>query len=265
MPAGDTARLDAELLLTFALGAPRSLVLARLDEAVGAATAAHYRELVARRARGEPLAYITGTKEFYSLLLEVTPAVLVPRPETELLVDAVLERFEDGARFKLLDLGTGSGALAIAIRHARPNAEVWAADASEDALALARRNAELLGVNGVRWVHTDWFASLAGERFDVDRLQSAVRAQRGVGARCARVRAAARARRRSGRARCDPRVAARGARASSRRRLRCCSSTATISVRRLSRSRAAAGLALVDARARPGRSRRVLVILSSPS
>ena len=166
VPAGDTARLDAELLLTFALGAPRSFVLARLDEAVGAATAAHYRELVARRARGEPLAYITGTKEFYSLLLEVTPAVLVPRPETELLVDAVLERFEDGARFKLLDLGTGSGALAIAIRHARPNAEVWAADASEDALALARRNAELLGVNGVRWVYTDWFASLAGERFD---------------------------------------------------------------------------------------------------
>ena len=166
VPAGDTPRLDAELLLALALGAPRSLVLARLDETIGASAAAHYRELVARRARGEPLAHITGTKEFYSLLLEVTPAVLVPRPETELLVDAVLERFEDGARFKLLDLGAGSGALAIAIGHSRPSGEVWGADASENSLAVARRNAQRLGVNGVRWVHSDWFASLAGERFD---------------------------------------------------------------------------------------------------
>ena len=90
----------------------------------------------------------------------------MPRPETELLVDAVLERFEDGVRFRLLDLGTGSGALAIAIGHARPNAEVWAADASEEALSVARRNAERLGVNAVRWVRTDWFASLGGESFD---------------------------------------------------------------------------------------------------
>ena len=96
----------------------------------------------------------------------MTPAVLVPRPETELLVDGVARALRGRCSLQVLDLGTGSGALAIAIRHARPNAEVWAADASEDALAIARRDAERLGVNAVRWVRTDWFASLAGERFD---------------------------------------------------------------------------------------------------
>jgi release factor glutamine methyltransferase len=164
--ASGTPRLDAELLLGLAMGLTRSVLLACVEDVIETPTAERYRDLVARRARGEPLAYIAGAKEFYSLQLRVTPAVLVPRPETELLVDALLERFDVARRPRVLDLGSGSGALAIAIARERPSAEVWGADVSEDALAVARRNAERLGANDVRWACTDWFAALDGERFD---------------------------------------------------------------------------------------------------
>jgi len=166
LAALETAALDAELLLAATAGVPRSAVIAFPERAVSADVAARYRALVARRAAGEPVAYLLGRKEFYSLDLEVTPDVLIPRPETELLVEHALARLPAGERRAVLDLGTGSGAIALAIKHARPAADVTAADASDAALEVAARNAARLGL-AVRFVRSDWFAALAGERFDL--------------------------------------------------------------------------------------------------
>ena len=160
-----TPRLDAELLLAFAAGTRRSSIVAFAEREVEGPAAARFRAAITRRARGEPLAYITGRKEFFSIGLDVTPAVLIPRPETELLVEEVLERFEQASACSVLDLGTGSGALALAIKKHLPNADVWAADASNEALAVARGNALHLGFD-VRFVQSDWFAAFAGRRFD---------------------------------------------------------------------------------------------------
>ena len=162
--ATETPRLDAELLLEHAAGIARSTMLAFPERNVAADDAADFEALIARRARGEPLAYITGVKEFYSLELEVGPGVLVPRPETELLVEAVLERAARGAR--VLDLGTGSGAIAIAVKRERPDLDVTAVDASAAALAVARRNAARLRAD-VRFLLGDWCAPLGAERFSV--------------------------------------------------------------------------------------------------
>src|SRR5690606_12913671 len=142
----DSPRLDAELLLAHALPAPRSAVIAFPERPVGAEAARRFAALVARRAAGEPLAYLVGRKEFRSLVLEVGPAVLVPRPETEHLVDAALERLDGTASPAVLDLGTGSGAIALAVKSERPDAEVVAVDASRDALAVARANGARLGL-----------------------------------------------------------------------------------------------------------------------
>jgi release factor glutamine methyltransferase len=163
--AGATARLDAELLLAFATGLPRSSIVAVPERVIGEQAAARFRDAVARRARGEPLAYITGRKEFFSIALDVTPAVLIPRPETELLVEELVTRFPRSKACSVLDLGTGSGALALAIKEQRPNADVWAVDLSSDALRVARGNAARFGLQ-VRWVQSDWFTALAERRFD---------------------------------------------------------------------------------------------------
>ncbi len=119
-------------------------------------------EYVSRRKRGEPIAYIVGHKEFYGLDLAVNPAVLIPRPETELLVDLALEKSFDSA----LDLGTGSGAVALALKKHRPKARVTAVEASAAALAVARRNAVKFGIE-IDFRHGQWFGPLAGERFDL--------------------------------------------------------------------------------------------------
>ena len=161
----DSPRLDAELLLAHALPAPRSAVIAFPERPVGAEAARRFAALVARRAAGEPLAYLVGRKEFRSLVLEVGPAVLVPRPETEHLVDAALERLDGTASPAVLDLGTGSGAIALAVKSERPDAEVVAVDASRDALAVARANGARLGLD-VEWLHSDWFAGLGDRAFD---------------------------------------------------------------------------------------------------
>jgi release factor glutamine methyltransferase len=167
--AHGVARLDAELLLAHVCGLRRSTLRAFPERPVGAAAASAFRRVVERRASGEPLAYITGTKEFYGLSLHVTPDVLVPRPETELLVDALLERMPAGRSVRVLDLGTGSGALALALKHERPGWDVAAVDVSAAALAVARRNGERLAL-AVRWLVSDGFAAFAasasGERFD---------------------------------------------------------------------------------------------------
>jgi release factor glutamine methyltransferase len=161
----DSPRLDAELLLAFATRRTRSSVVAFPERAVEPAAAARFAALVGRRERGEPLAYLLGEREFFSLPLAVSPAVLVPRPETELLVELALAAVRDVAQPAVLDVGTGSGAIALAIKHARPDARVTATDRSEAALAVARGNAAKLGLD-VRFLESHWLGALAGETFD---------------------------------------------------------------------------------------------------
>jgi release factor glutamine methyltransferase len=161
----DSPRLDAELLLAHALGVPRSRLRAAPESRPDDAAAARFAALLARRVAGEPLAYLLGRREFWSLELEVGPAVLVPRPETETLVGAALQRIPADATVRVLDLGTGSGAIALALKHERPRAQVTAVERSPAALAVAQRNAQRLGLD-LELVAGDWFASLGGRRFD---------------------------------------------------------------------------------------------------
>jgi release factor glutamine methyltransferase len=162
------ASLDAQLLLGRLLGKTRTQLIAGDDAALDPPTAARWLIWLDRRAAGEPVAYLLGEKEFRGLLLAVNRAVLVPRPETELLVEWALERIADRTGPTVLDLGTGSGAIALAIRAARPDARVVASDASEAALTVARRNAERLGLaTGMVFVAGSWWEPLADRRFDV--------------------------------------------------------------------------------------------------
>lgn len=160
-------RLEAELLLVYVLDKPRSWLIAHADDALEPTYVDAYATLIERRAAGEPVAYITGQRGFWSLDLEVTPATLIPRPETELLVELALERLPRDAISKVLDLGTGSGAIALAIAHERPSAEVTATDASADALAVAQRNADRHRITHVSFVKGVWFIPIADQRFDM--------------------------------------------------------------------------------------------------
>ena len=160
-----TPRLDAEVLLAHALGWDRSHLLAHADEAAEAQTARLFETLIAARMRGEPIAYLTSKREFWSLSLKVTPATLIPRPETELLVEQALERVPISAAWPILDLGTGSGAIALALASELPACKLIATDASVGALDIARTNAEALGITNVEFITGDWFAPLAGRRF----------------------------------------------------------------------------------------------------
>ena len=159
--------VDAEHLLLHVLARPRSWLFAHADDAVTATEAAAFRALVERRAQGEPVAYLTGTQGFWSLELAVTPATLIPRPETERLVELALERLPAGVAVRVADLGTGSGAIALAIARERPQAQVIATDASAAALDVARANAERNRVRNVQFRQGDWLMPLAGERFDL--------------------------------------------------------------------------------------------------
>lgn len=158
-------RLEAELLLAHALGVNRAWFFAHAEDTPPDAALARFHALVDRRAHGEPVAYITGTRDFWSLPLEVTPATLIPRPETERLVELALARLPNGGR--VVDLGTGSGAIALAIAKERPDAIVTAVDASGAALDVATRNARSLGLQRVAFTQGDWFAPFADERFDM--------------------------------------------------------------------------------------------------
>jgi release factor glutamine methyltransferase len=164
--ASPTAALDAELIVAGVLGTGRAALAGDPDRALAAEELFALESLVRRRLAGEPVAYLTGRREFWSLDLEVTPAVLVPRPETELLVEralAVLAGVRDPA---VLDLGTGSGAIALAIASTRPDAAVTATDSSMAALAVAERNARRLGLSNVSFLAGDWYAPVEGGRFD---------------------------------------------------------------------------------------------------
>lgn len=159
-------RLDAHLLLARVLGRSRAWLLAHGDDTLPDVHAAAFRALATRRAAGEPFAYLVGEREFHGLLLSVNPAVLVPRPDTETLVDWALallqDELGDAPAPAVLDLGTGSGAIALALKNACPRAQVWAGERSADALAVARANAARLGLD-VRFAHGDWWAAPAGE------------------------------------------------------------------------------------------------------
>ena len=160
-------QLDAQVLLAHALGCKRIELFTRSDEEAGEAERARFRELVKRRVEGWPVAYLVGTKEFYRLELEVTPAVLIPRPETEDLVTECLRRLPKDSAASVLDVGTGSGCIALSVAQQRPQAQVTATDLSPDALAVARRNAEKHGLAGrVTFLEGDLFAPLpAGAKY----------------------------------------------------------------------------------------------------
>jgi release factor glutamine methyltransferase len=160
------ARRESQVLLGFALGVSRAWLTTHPDQAAGSETAAKFRTLVALRASGHPVAYLLGVKEFYGLLLRVTPDVLIPRPETEELVEAALERLQQGEARKVLDLGTGSGCIAIAIARQRPAAQVAAVDSSSAALALARENAAAFDVEA-EFLQSNWFSALGRRHFDL--------------------------------------------------------------------------------------------------
>ncbi len=169
------AAADLGALLALALGVPRAWLVAHGDHAVDDAPLARFEALLRRRLAGEPMAYLRGWQEFWSLRLAVGPDVLVPRPETELLVELALARMGEVCECprsgldepgRLADLGTGSGAIALALASERPGWQIIATDRSPAALAVAAGNAARLGL-GVEFRHGDWFAPLAGERFDI--------------------------------------------------------------------------------------------------
>ena len=161
------ASLDAQLMLARLLGSTRTQLISHDDVLLAPELATRWAAWLERRAEGEPLAYLLGEKEFHGLMFEVTSDVLVPRPETELLVDWAIDLLPRlGAHAEVLDLGTGSGAIALAIKHARPQASVTATDASTAALAVARRNANHLSLE-VEWIEASWWQGLEGRRFDL--------------------------------------------------------------------------------------------------
>lgn len=158
---------DAEYLLAHALQKPRSWLFAHADDELPADVAERYESLLHRRAAGEPVAYLTGRRGFWHFELQVTPATLIPRPETELLVELALARLALDRPLRVADLGTGSGAIALALASERPNARVIATDASTGALDVARRNAQELRLANIEFRAGDWLAPLNGTQFDL--------------------------------------------------------------------------------------------------
>jgi release factor glutamine methyltransferase len=162
-----TPRLDAEVLLMHACRIDRSELITRHETALTGEQQNQLQGLLARRQRGEPVAYLTGTREFWSMELNVTPATLIPRPETELLVEKVLELVPRDTEWTIADLGTGSGAIALAIAKERPCCRVIAIDSSRPALEVAKSNARKFSLTNIEFRQGDWFTPLAGASFDV--------------------------------------------------------------------------------------------------
>lgn len=156
--------LENRILLGHALGLTRVGLITQSERTLNVAEAQALEALVERRLKGEPIAYIVGRREFFGLDFHVTDAVLIPRPDTELLVELALERLPPQGR--MLDMGTGSGAIAVAVAHTRADAQVWALDLSEAALEVARGNAASNGAH-VHFLRSDWFEALGDERFDL--------------------------------------------------------------------------------------------------
>ncbi len=179
-----SARIEVQCLLQKIMQQPRAWLLAHAETVLDITRQAEYEALLSRRIAGEPVAYILGEREFFGLMLKVTPATLIPRPETELLVELALQHIPSpptplpqagegsrqtgrGSEIAVLDLGTGSGAIALAIAHARPAAQVLACDASLDALVIADENMHRLGMRNVTLLQSDWYAALGTQHFDL--------------------------------------------------------------------------------------------------
>ena len=158
---------EAQLLLQYALGVNRAWLIAHEYDALQPNIQKAFEALLNRRLAGEPIAYIMGRREFYGLDLLVTPDTLIPRPDTETLVDAALAKILDNSNPSILDLGTGTGAIALAVAKHRPKANVVAVDASPAALEVAKNNAASLAITNVRFILSDWYAGLANQRFDL--------------------------------------------------------------------------------------------------
>jgi release factor glutamine methyltransferase len=163
----DEAALEAQLLLQHVLNVNRAWLIAHESDALEANIHGAYRALINRRLNGEPIAYILGYREFYGLKLKVTADTLIPRPDTETLVDAALAKIPQNQPCKILDLGTGTGAIALAIAKHRPQAFIYAVDASQAALNIAVENAKSINISNVRFVLSNWFSTLSGGNFDV--------------------------------------------------------------------------------------------------
>jgi len=163
----DSARIEAQCLLQDIFQANRAWLLAHTECILDTAQLAHCSAIFKRRLLGEPIAYILGEREFYGLNFKVSPATLIPRPETELLVDLALQRIPLQGKCRVLDLGTGTGIIALSIAKLRPGAEVLAVDASLDALAVSQENARRLSLSNVEFLLSNWFDALCSEQFDL--------------------------------------------------------------------------------------------------
>ncbi|WP_199062943.1 peptide chain release factor N(5)-glutamine methyltransferase [Serratia sp. ASV30] len=160
----DSAKRDAEILLGFVTGRARTYLLAFGETPLTAEQAQQLTVLLARRERGEPVAYLVGEREFWSLPLSVSPATLIPRPDTECLVELALERLP-AAPCAILDLGTGTGAIALALASERPDCQLTGIDLQPEAVALAQHNAQKLAINNASFLQGSWFTPVAGQKF----------------------------------------------------------------------------------------------------
>lgn len=162
-----TAQLDAELLLAFVLDKPRSYLYTWPEKTLTTAQLNSFAALLERRKRGEPVAYLLGRQGFWTLDLAVAAHTLIPRADTELLVETVLQLADASAALNILDLGTGSGALALAVASERQCWQVTGVDRIEAAVALAQDNQQQLGLSNVRFLRSDWFSAVAHQRYDL--------------------------------------------------------------------------------------------------
>ena len=162
-----SAHIEVQSLLQAAIGVSRAWLLAHTSDEISTEKLSDYRDFLRRRLQGEPVAYILGEREFYGLNFMVTPATLIPRPETETLVEQALLHLPLVQTMRVADMGTGSGAIALSIAHERPDVEMVAVDLSAEALEVAAHNVKVMGLNNVRLLHSDWFSKLHGERFDL--------------------------------------------------------------------------------------------------
>lgn len=163
----DSAQLDTEVLLAHVLEQERSYLHTWPEKELTVVQHQTFQHLIKRRLNGEPVAYLTGYREFWDMTLQVTQDTLIPRPETELLVETALEKIPVDAPWNIADLGTGSGAIALAIARERPNCQITATDNSAAALAVARENAHRLNIKNVRFIEGHWFQPIEYDQFEI--------------------------------------------------------------------------------------------------